>query len=325
MKQFIKSYWWIGLVMTLFIVIAVIFIPGDFRKIKASNEKKGFVWDIPDSNRIYNEPDAELIKYGLKLIAQTSYYLGPKGIVAAISNGMNCQNCHLDAGTKSWGNNYSAVYATYPKFRARSGQIENIYKRINDCFERSLNGKSLDTNSREMRSLYAYIKWLGKNVPKDIKPEGVGISDIPFLNRSADPVAGKLVYNQICQRCHTANGGGVLDGYGTNYQYPPLWGEHSYTTGAGLYRLSRFAGYVKYNMPFGCTKDSFQLSNEEAWDVAAFVNSQPRPEKNFNTDWPDISRKPFDHPFGPYIDSFSEQQHKYGPFGPMVNANKNRF
>lgn len=30
-----------------------------------------------------------------------------------------------------------------------------------------------------------------------------------------------------------------------------------------------------------------------------------------------ISKKPIDHPFGPYADSFSEQQHKLGPFGPI--------
>jgi thiosulfate dehydrogenase len=27
------------------------------------------------------------------------------------------------------------------------------------------------------------------------------------------------------------------------------------------------------------------LSNEEAWDVAAFINSQPRPIKRFTQDW----------------------------------------
>ena len=89
-----------------------------------------------------------LIRYGYELIAHTSKYLGPKGTVQHSTNGMNCQNCHLEAGTKPWGLNYGAVYSTYPKFRDRSGSIETIYKRINDCMERSLNGKALDTNSK---------------------------------------------------------------------------------------------------------------------------------------------------------------------------------
>jgi thiosulfate dehydrogenase len=84
--------------------------------------------------------------------------------------------------------------------------------------------------------------------------------------------------------------------------------------GAGLYRISNFAKYVKYNMPLGATHTSPQLTDEEAWDIAAFANSQTRPHINIKKDWPKIEEKPFDHPFGPYVDGFSEKQHKYGPF-----------
>jgi thiosulfate dehydrogenase len=70
-------------------------------------------------------------------------------------------------------------------------------------------------------------------------------------------------------------------------------------------------------MPFDAPRNAAWLTNEEAWDVAAFVNTQPRPQKKFSTDWPDISTKPFDFPFGPYADSFPEHQHKYGPFQPI--------
>lgn len=74
-------------------------------------------------------------------------------------------------------------------------------------------------------------------------------------------------------------------------------------------------------MPFGeAGYYNPQLTNEEAWDVAAFVNSLPRPSKTFKEDWPDISKKPFDHPFGPYADTFSQQQHKYGPFKPIIKV-----
>jgi thiosulfate dehydrogenase len=129
---------------------------------------------------------------------------------------------------------------------------------------------------------------------------------------------------QKCQRCHGPDGCGVFSADSTKYIYPPLWGEHSYNTGAGLFRISRFAGYVKDNMPFGASRDEQQLTDKEAWDVAAFVNSQPRPQKDFHKDWPDISRKPVDHPFGPYADSFSEHQHKYGPFAPIARDRKKK-
>jgi thiosulfate dehydrogenase len=138
--------------------------------------------------------------------------------------------------------------------------------------------------------------------------------DLPFMNRAASPEKGQVVYQQKCASCHGTNGEGQpnIEGYG--YAYPPLWGEHSYNDGAGLFRLSRFAGYVKANMPFGANYKNTQLSDEEAWDVAAFVNSQPRPKKDISKDWPDISKKPFDHPFGPFADGKSEAQHKYGPW-----------
>lgn len=281
-------------------------------------------WQAPDSCEILSDSDGALIHYGKELVARTSYYLGPRGSVAAISNGMNCQNCHLDAGARLYGNNFSAVFSTYPKFRERSGTVENIYKRVNDCLERSLNGASLDTNSREMRAFSAYINWVGQRVPKNNIPAGAGITNLPFLDRAADPGKGHLLYIQKCQLCHGKQGEGLLAADSLSYTYPPLWGEYSYNTAAGLYRLSRLAGYIKDNMPFGASHHIPQLTDEEAWDVAAFVNSQPRPEKRYKRDWPALTGKPVDHPFGPYADSFSERQHKLGPFGPIRAANGKR-
>jgi thiosulfate dehydrogenase len=277
-------------------------------------------WKPPDSTLIPHSAEGDLIRYGKKLIAYTAWYFGPQGHISPKANGMNCQNCHLDAGARLFGNNYSAVFSTYPKYRDRSGTIENIYKRINDCFERSLNAQALDTNSREMQAMSAYINWLGQSVPKGSKPKGAGISDIKFLDRAADTAKGHAVFLLLCQRCHGKEGEGLKKVDSPGYTYPPLWGKASYTTAAGLFRISRFAGYVKDNMPYGSTHDSPQISEEEAWNLAAFVNSQPRPEKNFGSDWPNKAKKPLDYPFGPYIDSFSEKQHKYGPFGPIQLA-----
>lgn len=313
---------WLPLLLGL--VIAVWFIS----QVKQSTEGRSLAkaqdtsaWVGPGLYQLsLNTDTGKLIAYGRELIVHTSAYLGPKGSVLQISNGMNCQNCHLDAGTKPFGNNYSAVYSTYPKFRDRSGTMETIPKRVNDCFERSLNGKALDTTSREMKAIYAYIQWLGKDIKKNEKPTGSGIMEIPFLDRAADPDKGKTVYAAKCQSCHGAEGQGQLSPEGNAYTYPPLWGAQSYNNGAGLFRLSRFAGYVKNNMPQGVNYHAPQLSNEEAWDVAAFVNAQPRPVKDLSKDWPDISKKPLDHPFGPYADTFSEKQHKYGPFAPIKEA-----
>ena len=305
----------IGVIIAVIIAIILLAIRDIRPKAVVANKKQ--LWQAPSTHDLAPTTEGELIRYGEKLVTNTSHYLGPRGVVGVLSNGMNCQNCHLAAGTRPYGNNYSAVFSTYPKFRARSGMVEDVYKRVNDCIERSLNGTSLDTGSREMKALSAYINWLGKNVPKNSKPAGAGITDLAFLGRAADPGKGGLLYIQKCQVCHGKQGEGLSAADSGCYTYPPLWGDHSYTTSAGLFRISRFAGYVKDNMPFGASHDTPQLTDEEAWDLAAFVNSQPRPDKRFKGDWPDIAGKPVDHPFGPYADSFSEKQHKFGPFGPI--------
>jgi thiosulfate dehydrogenase len=275
------------------------------------------LWKAPDAEALAPGEQKDLVLYGQDLIAHTSRFLGPNGTVASVSNGMNCQNCHLDAGTRPYGNNYGSVASTYPKFRARSGSEEDIFKRVNDCFERSLNGKPLSTDSREMKAIRAYIEYLGSNVPRGEQAPGSGLKEMTFLDRAADPAKGKAVYEAKCQSCHQAGGEGMMRPDGSEYIYPPLWGEHSYNDAAGLFRMSNFARFVKYNMPLGASHFSAQLSDEESWDVAAYVNTQPRPHKSFPGDWPDITRKPVDHPFGPYADSFSEAQHKFGPYPPI--------
>lgn len=280
------------------------------------------LWTPPtqdDLKKLGAEKQAQ-IEYGKQLISNTAQFLGPKGSVAQITNGMNCQNCHLDAGTKPYGNNYAAVFTTYPKYRARSGGIEDIYKRVEDCFERSLNGKAPARGSKELESIVAYINFTGSNVKKGQKPKGSGIYELKFMERAADPEKGKIAYVAKCQTCHQANGEGVMNADKVSYQYPPLWGKNAYNQGAGLFRISRFAGYIKANMPFGVTYKEPQLSDEEAWDIAAYVNSMPHPLKDISKDWPKIEEKTFDHPFGPFADGFSEKEHKYGPFGPIKKA-----
>ena len=282
---------------------------------------KEILWAAPDSSTIPNDEYGDLIRYGKKLIGHTSRYIGPGGSVNKNANGMNCQNCHLDAGTKAWAGNFGAVASLYPRFGDRRGGKETINQRISDCFERSMNGKAPDSNSREMKAMNAYISWVGKDVTKGKKPAGTGLEIPMYIERAADPQKGKMLYQQKCQRCHGTNGEGQPDSI-SEYRYPPLWGEHSYNTSAGLYRLTKFAGFVKDNMPFGSDYANEQLTTEEAWDLAAFVNSQPRPVKKFKQDWPNILLKPIDLEDGPFADSFPAVQHKYGPFGPIAKAKK---
>ncbi|WP_214071187.1 c-type cytochrome [Mucilaginibacter sp. dw_454] len=262
------------------------------------------------------------IRYGEDLIAHTAYYLGPKGKVGHLANGMNCQNCHNNAGTKFYGLNLKATAANYPQYMPRTSSVLSIAGRINGCMQRSLNGKPLDTTSHEMKAMIAYIKWLGYGVPKGQKPEGSSVLKLTYMDKAADPVMGQGVFVKKCQVCHGTNGLGQLAADKIAYTFPPLWGMDSYNDGAGLYRITTFAAFVKSNMPFGTTYKKPQLTDEEAWDVAAFINSQPRPHFDQSADWKDFTKKPIDFPFGPYADSFGERQHKFGPYQPIADAQK---
>ena len=327
-----KAHWPL---IIIFIIVAIVIATENITRYKEQQQRDNAfrqylaeepvdtVWWGWNEYQIPVDTDSgRLIKYGHDLIANTSYYLGPKGTVAQISNGMNCQNCHLKGGIIPYGNNYGKVYSTYPQFRFRSNGIQTIYGRVNDCFERSLNGQALDSNSHEMQAIYTYMKWLGNGILKGVARGGTGILKLPYLERAANPAAGRTIYATYCASCHGSDGQGAENGTANGYVYPPLWGVHSYNDGAGLYRLSNFAGYVKNNMPFGTEYHKPVLTNEQAWDVAAFVNSQPRPHADQSKDWKNITKKPVDFPFGPYTDSFSEAQHKYGPYQPIALALK---
>ncbi|MEQ8301990.1 MAG: c-type cytochrome [Cyclobacteriaceae bacterium] len=276
-------------------------------------------WQAPIIDKLVMDSLPEIIKYGRELVVHTAAYLGPNGSVTPISNGMNCKNCHLDGGTRIFGINFSAVAANYPIWRDRSGTRVDVKERINECIERSLNGTRLDSSSKELEAMASYILWIGKDVPKGTKPYGAGMKQIAYLDRPADPIKGKIVYENHCLLCHDQVGNGVMDPNGMEWLYPPIFGNQSYNNGAGMYRISKFASFVKYNMPYGISHDNPTLTDEEAWDVAAYVNSLPRPDKDQRNDWPDLSTKPIDHPFGPYADDYSEAAHKYGPYKKMLS------
>lgn len=325
MKNQFREHWPVLLITAIVAIVIVKELansPTGTEPVTASNNDTAG-WTAPSlyTDQLLEGKERELVIYGEDLVANTDRYFGPHGSLQPMANVLHCQNCHLNAGRKEWGNSFAGVAANYPKYRERSGTVETIPKRVNDCFERSMNGKAIDTSGREMQAIVAYLKWVGQGVREGTKPKGSGINTLQYLDRAADPAKGKLVYEAKCRSCHGNDGEGQQNPDGVTYAYPPLWGSNSYNDGAGLYRLSRFAGFVHDNMPFQTASHlSPALTNEEAWDVAAFVNTQDRPHRSEQGDWPDVSKKPVDHPFGPYADGFSERQHKYGPFLPIVHA-----
>ena len=158
-----------------------------------------------------------------------------------------------------------------------------------------------------------------------MRPSGFIFSTYSLEKSSIrDPVAGKQVYASTCVACHSENGQGVRRGKpgdANGYQFPPLWGPDSYNTGAGMARVTLAAGFIKGNMPSGITHVNAILTDEQAFDVAAYVNSQPRPVKsNLKADFPARKNKPVNAAFEPYTPGFMAAQHKFGPWQPILEA-----
>jgi thiosulfate dehydrogenase len=196
--------------------------------------------------------------------------------------------------------------------------VDTLGSRINGCMERSMNGRTLPSESREMRAFLAYMQWLSTGIPNGAKLVGAGTLRIKEPTRKADLGHGAQVYFKTCVACHGANGLGQRAQTGAGYQFPPLWGPDSYNNGAGMTRVLTAAAFSMHNMPFGTTFNAPVLKAEDAYDVAAYVNSHKRAEKaNLEKDFPVLLQKPIDTPYGPYADGFSLEQHRFGPFAPI--------
>ncbi len=260
-----------------------------------------------------DNPEGEMAKYGEKLIKNTYDYFYDGQV--KIGNKLACASCHLNGGTKAFAAPYVGLTNVFPTYIGRENKVESLEERINGCFERSMNGRAIPENSREMRAIVTYIKNISANTLNKGRLPGQGFVQLDIPDRAADLKHGKLVFEGKCISCHGKDGQGVPQAGGKGYIYPPLWGKDSYNDGAGMARLLTAARFIKANMPLGATYDAPQLSDAEAYDVAAYINSFDRPKKtNKELDYPDLGKKPKDSPYPPYADNISLEQHKHGPY-----------
>ncbi len=284
-------------------------------------------WNPPKMEAIPAGEQGDLIRYGHQLLTRTPAYLG-KGAKTRAMNYTNsdqaCASCHQEGGTKVYGIPWMGVIERYPQYSSRTNRDVTLEDRVNDCMERSTNGRSLPETGKEMKAIIAYMTWLSTGLPQD----QVGLLKVKLdaPDRRADLTAGSRLYREFCQACHGADGSGYRarseEKTGV-FVVPPPWGPGSYNTGAGMHRLLMSAPFVKGNMPLGTLADRPVLTDDEAYDVTAYINSRERPRmQNTDKDWPDLSKKPVDCPYPPYGDSFTQDQHQFGPYGPMKRAGK---
>ena len=189
-----------------------------------------------------------------------------------VGNVLNCFNCHQDNGQKPFAAPFVGLAGAFPEFSKRDGKVISLQDRINGCFERSMNGKRVVADSPEMNDMIAYMHFLSRDVPIGKSVEGRGFVKIEKAQLNPDPARGKTVFETKCAICHGASGEGSK--VGASYMYPPLWGNNSFNDGAGMSRPEKAAAFIKGNMPKSAPGT---LTDQEAWDVAAFIDGQPRP------------------------------------------------
>lgn len=282
-----------------------------------------------DPARLPDDAYGRLVRYGKELTERTFAHIGPEvkdPKMRFAGNNLACASCHQQAGTKAYAMPWVGVSASFPQYRARENEVSTVEERVNGCMERSMAGKPLPLDSREMKAFVTYMHFLSRDVPIAARVQGQGLPPFKAPDRRADTAAGAKVYQEKCAACHGADGAGTRAGpvgSAGGYTFPPLWGKDSFNNGAGMSRLLFAASFIRTNMPLGAAQGQPQLTEDQAYDVAAFMLSHPRPEKaNLDRDFPARWNKPVDAAFAPYVAGGTPDQHKYGPFGPLQEKMK---
>jgi thiosulfate dehydrogenase len=234
-----------------------------------------------------------------------------------VGNKQVCSGCHLDAGRLANSAPMWASWVAYPAYRKKNDKVNTFIERIQGCFTYSMNaqasaaGHAPDADSDVIIGLVSYVYWLASGAPTgDQHMPGRGVVKLAEPTEGFDPTRGATVYTDKCAVCHGEQGEGQFAA--GQPVFPPLWGPDAYNWGAGMHNIRTAAGFIKLNMPFGLA-DPVQkkalLSDQEAWDVAAWVNSQERPQDpRFNGDLAETTKKFHD---GRY-DYYGKRKHPDG-------------
>ncbi len=238
-------------------------------------------WDFPrnpltdktlDDSKLSND-----IRWGFRLFTNT-----PMEASQFVPGKISCSNCHLNAGQRERALPLVGVAAAFPEYNRRSGRLYTLNDRIVDCFFRSQNATAAQlptATSKEVLALTAYLTWLADGYPLGKSPEWRGknaiAKDKQIPVAELDPKKGEALFMERCINCHGMDGQGVAIG---DKKAAPLWGPDSWNDGAGAARIYTFAGIIRYMMPYTYPGS---LTDEEAQQIAAFINSKPRPSYPF--------------------------------------------
>jgi len=240
----------------------------DYQVELPANPKGAIAFTPPDEKSIPDNQFGEAVKYGKSLFENTQQLRDKY-----VGNDLNCVNCHLDRGRQKDSAPLWAAYPKYPAYRKKNDHVNTIEERIQGCFKYSMNGTAPPSGSKELTSLVTYHYWLATGAPIGTTLAGRGYPKLAKAEKKPSISRGKKIYRVSCAICHGPFGQGVQTAEGVIF--PALWGKGSFNWGAGMHRINTAAGFIKANMPLGKPNS---LSDQKAWDVAAYVNSHDRPQ-----------------------------------------------
>jgi len=224
--------------------------------------------DVPDG------PFGESVLRGREIFVNTDTNAGE-----FVGNDLACTNCHLDDGRRPFSAPMWAAALNYPTYRGKNERINLMTDRIMGCFTYSINAQASPSGGppprghQVLKDLQSYFFFLADGAPLNQPIRGIGYPKVPETEQGYDWRRGEQVFADNCAVCHGPDGEGRRDLNGV-IVFPPLWGPGSYNWGAGMHRIPTATAFIKANMPFGRPNS---LSDQQAWDVAAFVNSHERP------------------------------------------------
>jgi thiosulfate dehydrogenase len=242
-------------------------------------------WDVPrnpltdktlDDSRLSKE-----VKWGYRIFTDT-----PREAARFTGGRISCSNCHLNAGQREKSLPLVGVAGQFPEYNRRAGRFISLEDRIVDCFLRSENatGHALaaelpTTGAKEVLAVGAYLAWLSQGSEMGRALPWRGQNTIPAAAivpvEKIDLGRGESLFTERCVSCHGSDGQGVFIG---DKRAAPLWGPDSWNDGAGAARIYTLAGIIRFTMPY---LDPGSLTDLEAQEVAAFINSKARPEYPF--------------------------------------------
>lgn len=234
----------------------------------SSSAKPAEHFEPPSEASIPNDDFGKQIALGRQIFIDTGRYA--QGYVG---NRLSCENCHLDAGRLAHSAPMWGAYPMYPAYRSKNHHVNTFAERLQGCFQYSMNGKAPPAGDPVLVALETYAYWMSKGEAIGAPPPGHGYPKLPKPAQAPDFARGENVFKRDCALCHGGDGQGqrVAD----RTVFPPLWGAQSFNWGAGMERLDNAAGFIKANMPLGRGNT---LSDQDAWDVAYFMNAHERPQ-----------------------------------------------